>query len=168
MNREADYASEQAPPANDPDSTAERLRVAEEKILRLTAELANVHKRSQRELESERRYAESARLQDLLPVADNLRRAKTAVATARDRREMENGLEIVAGQLQDVLTRHGCTEIPAAGLPFDPDVHEALRMVSALGTPPGVILEVVEPGNRLHDRVIRPARVVVSGQTSNR
>ena len=150
-----------------PDETNEaapsELDETREQLLRVSAELENYRKRSRRELEERQKYAESALLRDLLPVIDNLRRAETAATTSTDHDEMLSGVRMITGQLQDILARHHCEEIPAAGQPFDPTVHEAVTQIAVPDTLPGTIVEVIEPGYRLHDRVLRPSRVVVSG-----
>lgn len=135
---------------------------AEEKVVRLMAELENFRRRTHREMETERRYAEVPLLQDLLPVLDNLNRAEEAVLSTSTREEITDGIRMVARQLADILRQHACEEIPAEGQPFDPSIHEAVRAEVVPGWEPNMVLKVIEPGYRLHDRLIRPARVIVS------
>jgi molecular chaperone GrpE len=72
------------------------------------------------------------------------------------------GVEMVQAQLLDILKRHGITQIEALGQPFDPHRHQAVRLQPAAGVPPHTVVQVLEQGFRIHDRLLRPARVVVS------
>lgn len=138
-----------------------------DKLLRLHAEMENSRKRSQREREEERRYAVLPLARDLLPSLDNLRRAMEAgEKSGPDNGELLQGLRMVAAQIEEVLGRHGVTPIPALGLPFDPNLHEALQQVPSAEHPPMTVILEYERGFKLHDRVIRPAKVVVSAAAS--
>lgn len=145
---------------------ADELSATRERLARVSAELDNFRKRSRREMDEQRRHAALPLLQDLLPVVDNLRHALNAADIASDPDEMLRGVRMIYDQLQDVMQRHDCQEIVAAGEPFDPDIHEAVRQVP--GEPAGIVVDVVQPGYRLHDRIVRPARVVVSGAQESR
>ncbi len=150
--------SEQAAEADNQETGV--LSETRERLARVAAELNDFRKRSRRELEEQRRYAALPLLQDLLPVMDNLRHALDAAEIASDPNGMLCGVRIIYNQLNDVMQRHDCQEIAAVGVPFDPEAHEAIRQVP--GEPPGMVVDVVQPGYRLHDRMVRPAKVVVS------
>ncbi|MCS7304933.1 MAG: nucleotide exchange factor GrpE [Thermoguttaceae bacterium] len=138
------------------------LAEANEAKLRALAELENFRRRVQRQLEEERRYALFPLVRDLLPVLDNLRRAVDSGQKSQDAAGLLAGVQLVYKQLQDVLQRHQCVEIEALGATFDPNLHQAVSQVPSPEHPPGAILEVVQPGFRLHDRVVRPSLVVVA------
>jgi molecular chaperone GrpE len=141
--------------------TAE-LAEAKDQTLRAIAETENVRKRLRREADDQRRFAEQTLLTDLLPVMDNLRRAAEASTGAADTGKLAEGVKLVIQQFEGVLTKHQCERIDAAGKPFDPNFHEALTQQPSAEVPPGTVLSVFRDGYRLHDRVIRPAQVVVS------
>jgi len=141
------------------------LEQARDRALRFQAELDNYRKRAARELETERRYAALPLMRDLLAVLDNMHRAVEAGRKATGVEGLLEGFEMVARQLEDVLRRHHCVRIEALNAPFDPNYHEAVAQRPSSEHPPNTVLEVTQPGFRLHDRVVRPSRVVVS--TSN-
>ncbi len=140
---------------------------ARDRALRFQAELDNYRKRAARELETERRYAALPLLRDLLSVLDNIHRAIEAGRNARAVEGLLEGFEMVAQQLEDVLRRHGCVRIEALHAPFDPNVHEAVLQQPSSEYPPNTVLQVTQTGFRLHDRVVRPSRVVVSVQSES-
>lgn len=130
--------------------------------LRAVAEMENVRKRMRREMDEERRYASLLVLSDLLPVMDNVQRAIQAAEKAHDSGGLLEGFKMVAQQLDGVLTRHQCVRIDAQGQPFDPHQHSAVMQQPAADLAPGTVVSVVQDGYRLHDRVIRPAQVIVA------
>ena len=103
-------------------------------------------------------------LRDLLlqfaPVLDNLRRALGQ--QTQDADSLKQGVELICGQFKEVLTGYGLAEIEAMGQPFDPNLHEALAEVASPEHEPGTVIEEMEKGYKLNDKVVRPARVVVS------
>jgi molecular chaperone GrpE len=164
---EDQHASEtQLDPLAQAEHAAARLEAelaeAKDKALRSQAELENVRKRLRKELEDERRYAETALLGDLLSVVDNLARAVEAGEKATDVAGLLAGVKLVAQQLDGVLKRHHCERIPALGEPFDPNVHQAISKQASGEQPPNTIVIVAQEGYKLHDRVLRPSQVVVS------
>lgn len=139
------------------------LAEANQAKLRALAELENFRRRTQRQMEEDRRYALFPLVRDLLPVLDNLRRAVESAQTSQDASGLLAGVQLVYKQLQDVLQQRHCVEIKALGEAFDPNLHEAVGQTPTQEHPPGTILQVVQPGFRLHDRVVRPSWVVVAG-----
>jgi len=127
--------------------------------LRAEAELQNYRKRVQREFEELRRGAEEGALVELLPVLDDLERALEA-ARDHETRSVEEGVRLVHAELAAALEREGLAEIETNGR-FDPHVHEAL-LSQPSEAEEGSVLEVVQKGYRLGDRVVRPARVVIA------
>jgi molecular chaperone GrpE len=129
---------------------------------RIQADFENYQKRQQRELATERRFAQAPLAGDLLPALDNLERAIGAAEKAGDKGSLAKGVAMVQSQLLDVLRRHGVTRIEAQGKPFDPNLHQAVSQQPAADHPPSTVVSVLEQGYLLHDRVLRPARVAVS------
>ncbi len=139
-----------------------QLAASHDRQLRLQAELENVRKRMFRTLEEERRYACLPLMSDLLPVMDNLQRAIEAAQQHTNAAALLEGVQLVATQLEDVLRQHHCTAIDALGAPFDPHVHEAIAQLPNDQQAPGHVCQVTQVGYQLHDRVIRPSRVIVA------
>jgi molecular chaperone GrpE len=148
------------------ESLSVRLEEAEQRALRLQAELENFRKRVRRDTQEERRYAALPLMRDLLPVVDNLQRAVDAADAHGSDSGLHQGVQLVVSQLLTVLQNHHCLQIDAAGTQFDPSVHEAISQQASDDQPAGTVLEVAQTGYRLHDRVIRPSQVVVSTGTS--
>lgn len=132
-----------------------------DRSLRLAAELENVRRRSARELESARRFALERFAAELLPVADSLELALASGEAAPE--SVREGLEMTLRQLREVLARHHIQGVvPGVGEAFDPSLHEAMATQPSTETPPDHILQVVQKGYRLHERLLRPARVIVA------
>jgi molecular chaperone GrpE len=126
------------------------------------ADFENYQKRVQRDMAQERRYAQKPLALDLLAALDNLERATAAAKQAGETGPLVQGVAMVQTQLLDTLRRHGITRIEAQGKPFDPNLHQAVMQQPSADQPPGTVLQVLEHGYLLHDRVLRPATVVVS------
>lgn len=148
----------QEPPAEaGPTPQVEELR---EQVLRLAAELENHRKRAQRELEKTRRYGTEQLLADLLPVLDAADRALAYVADAPE--AFAQGVHLIARQAEHVLAQHGVESYASLGQPFDPARHDAVGVRATREPPPGIVVEEQLKGYLLHDRLLRPARVIVS------
>ncbi len=126
------------------------------------ADFENYQKRSQRDQAQERRYAPGPLAADLLPALDNLERATAAAQQAGEKGPLVQGVALVESQVLDVLRRHGITRMEAQGQPFDPNLHQAVLQQPTDAQPPFTVLQVLEQGYLIHDRVLRPARVVVA------
>lgn len=131
-------------------------------LQRTRADFENYQKRSQRDLAQERRYWHGSLALDLLPALDNLERATVAARQANESGPLVQGVALVQAQLLDMLRRHGITPIEAQGQPFDPNLHQAVMQQPTADFPPNTVVQVLEQGFLIHDRVLRPARVVVS------
>jgi len=129
---------------------------------RTRADFENYQKRVQRDMAQERRYAQSPLALDLLPALDNLERATAAAQQAGETGPLVQGVAMVQNQLLDALRRHGITRIDAQGQPFDHDLHEAVMQQPSRDVPPNTVLQVLEHGYRIHDRLLRAAKVIVS------
>jgi molecular chaperone GrpE len=156
-----------AAPAGDPRSAVERERDEYlEHYRRVAAEFDNYKKRMAREHEATVQRASARIVGALLPVLDDLERA-VAAFEAHDKEHVEEGVRLVHRALRTLLEKEGLIEIDPLGEAFDPHLHEALLQQPS-DAPPGSVVEVLQKGFQLHDRVIRPARVVVAveGQAS--
>jgi molecular chaperone GrpE len=140
----------------------QQVRDAEDRVLRAQAELENFRKRSRREHEDALRYREIDLLRDLLPVLDTVRRAIEASETTADVDSLRSGFRMTAQQIEKLIESHGCKTIETDGKPFDPTVHDAILQQVVPDVAAGTIVGVASRGYKLHDRVVRPAQVIVS------
>ena len=132
---------------------------ADDRLLRLAADFENYKKRAARERQEYVQLANERLLKELLPILDDLERALNA-AEQHEEAQLEEGVRLVHRELRDALAKEGLVEIETDG-EFDPHVHEAL-LTQPSEEDDGAILQVIQKGYRLGDRVLRPARVVVS------
>src|SRR5207245_444744 len=133
-----------------------------DRLLRALADAENTRRRAQRERDEFAKYATESLLRDLIPVLDNLDRALDAARAAGTAANLVEGVELIQRELLKVLERAGVTRYSAVGQTFDPSRHEAIaRVVSGQAAPNTVVSEQL-PGYLLHDRVLRPALVVVA------
>ncbi|MEY3176001.1 MAG: cofactor [Planctomycetota bacterium] len=132
------------------------------RLVRTLADMENYRRRAQRELEESRRFESLRLVRDLLPALDGLNRAIASGEQTADPQALLSGIRMVAQQFRDILRGHAAEPIDALGQPFDPNLHEALTQIPSAEHPPMTVLQVVELGYRMHDRVVRPARVIVS------
>lgn len=141
---------------------------ANNRTLRAQAELENFRKRIRREMEEQQRYAGAPLMRDLLGVVDDLERAIAAVEKSAeksgDAAGLLQGVKMVEARLRSVLQEHGCQKIDAADTAFDPAQHEAILHQPSDQHEPGSVMQVTQQGYRLHDRVLRPAQVIVAKQ----
>ena len=131
-----------------------------DRLARLQAEFENARKRTAREQQDFREYAVSDALKALLPTLDSFERALQI--GAKEKSEFRGGVELIYRQLQDALQKLGLRAIPAKGEPFDPHLHEAIEMVDTSDAADHQILEELQPGYKLKDRLLRPAMVKVA------
>ena len=129
---------------------------------RTKADFENYQKRFQRDLAQERRFAHLPFAADLMAPLDNLERAIAAAQQAGEKGPLAAGIGMVQSQLLDVLRRHGITRVEAQGTAFDPNLHQAVMQQPSKDFKPMTVLQVLEPGYMIHDRVLRPASVIVS------
>jgi molecular chaperone GrpE len=147
-----------------PDVAALKNQLAEanDRALRSQAELENFRKRARREIDDERRYAALRIVGDLLGVLDNLQRAVEAAGKSDSSAGLLDGVKMVAQQFSTVLEQHHCRRFETIGRPFDPHLHEAVGQEPSSDIPPGHVARELRSGYQLHDRVVRPAQVLVA------
>ena len=138
-----------------------------DQLLRALAETENVRRRAQRDREEAGKYVITAFARELVGVADNLRRAITAIppeALANDEalKNLAAGVELTERQLLTAFERFQLRKIEPLGEKFDSNLHQAMFELPAEGQPTGTVLQVLQPGYVLHDRLIRPAMVAVA------
>lgn len=144
---------------------AEQADAFRERYLRSVAELENFRKRAARERQEAVQFASQGLLEKLVPVLDNLDMALTAVAGSAQGASVETlktGVDMVLGQLRNTLRDAGLEEIQVAGQPFNPSWHEAVSQVETADVPEGTVVQQLRKGYRLHQRLLRPATVVVA------
>jgi molecular chaperone GrpE len=134
-----------------------------DKALRATAELENVRRRVERESAQAQKYALERILGELIGVNDSLELALKAVAGENEetRKHLE-GLQLTHKQLWQTLERYGVSQLDPQGQPFNPEFHEAVSALESAEMAPNHVLSVMQKGYKLHDRLLRPAMVVVS------
>ena len=139
----------------------ERAKSHREQYLRAAAELDNVRKRAQRDIEAANRYGLERFAAELLPVKDSLELAVENAGRA-DLKSLREGQEATLQLLSRALEKLGITQIDPLGEPFDPARHEAMMAAESKTAEPNSVLKVVQPGYELNGRLLRPARVIVA------
>jgi molecular chaperone GrpE len=140
----------------------ERAKNHWDQYLRAVADLDNVRKRAQRDIEAANRYGIEKFAQELLPVWDSLDLAVQNAGKAADVRTLVQGQEATLQLLSKALKKIGVAPINPQGEPFDPARHEAMLAQESATAEPNSVLQVIQPGYELNGRVLRPARVIVS------
>lgn len=161
---EAESEASADTPTAEQATPEEQLAAAEDRCLRLQAELQNVLNRTRREVADERKYGALGLARDLLPAIDNIDRAlEAATKDAAEAGGLADGFRMVREQILTVLAQHGCEPIDtSAGAEFDPAFHEAILQQPSDEVPAGAITMAAQTGYKLHDRVVRAAQVIVS------
>ena len=173
MTESTARAPETMPDGNEPASdqvAALTKEVADlkDKHLRALAEMENLRKRSEREVAEARLYFSMNFARDVLGAADNLRRALDAVDPALRQQQdgavkaLLDGVELTEREFLKMLENHGIKKFDPTGEKFNPNFHQAMFEVSDPSVPPGTVVQVVQPGFKINDRVLRPALVGVS------
>jgi molecular chaperone GrpE len=142
------------------EQETEQVQEADDRLLRLAADFENYKKRAARERAEYVALANERLLKELLPILDDLERALNA-AEEHEEAQLEEGVRLVHRSLASLLERQGVKEIATEGK-FDPHVHEALLAQPSEEAAPGDVLDVIQKGYTLGDRVVRPARVIVA------
>ena len=141
----------------------EQVSKANDQVLRVQAEMQNVRRRVERDVENAHKYALDKFTAELLPVVDNLERALSTIDAADDaQKAVATGLELTLKSFFDVLGRFKIEVVDPAGQPFDADLHQAVSMVPNPDLEPNTVMDVFQKGYTLNGRLVRPAMVVVS------
>lgn len=172
-------SDDNAPSPDDVDDTQEELDPFEaltaerdqlkDQLLRALADTENMRRRTEREMESARKYGHTNFARDLVGAIDNLARAIDAVGATNDDQDntqamqaLITGIELSWTEIQTVIEKHGVKRINPVGEKFDYNLHQAMFEVPTDAHEPGVVVEVVQHGYVLHDRLLRPAMVGVA------
>lgn len=151
--------------AEEVDPVAEleaKLIAEEERYLRLRADFDNLKRRSQLDREAQAKYRAQTLLTDLLPVLDNFERALSVEATSEEAQNMKKGIDMVYRSLVEATTKEGLKIIATEGEVFDPNIHQAVMQESNPEQESGIVLQELQRGYQLKDRVLRPAMVKVN------
>ena len=151
--------------------TAER-DALKDQLLRALADTENMRRRSEREAETARKYGHTQFARDLVGAIDNLARALASAPEDKSSldesvQSLLTGIELSWTEIQSAIEKHGVRQINPLGEKFDYNFHQAMFEVPTNDQPPGMVLEVVQHGYALHDRLLRPAMVGVSKAADN-
>jgi len=169
-NKAADAENTTAPatdPAQEAVSLAKEVAELKDRVLRTLAEMENLRRRTEREVADSRTYAITGFARDLVGVADNIRRALDAasdsgVVLEGPAKALVDGVELTERELLKVLEKNGVKKFDPQGAKFDPNLHQAMFEVPDARVPSGSVVQVIQPGYMIGDRVLRPALVGVS------
>ena len=146
----------------------EQLEAARQDVLYAKAETQNVRRRLEKDITDTRTYAATGFARDILSVSDNLTRALSAIPQElREDEKMKNlvaGLDATGREIDKIFAAHGITRIAAMGLPLDPNQHQAMIEVPSAEVEPGTIVQELQAGYMIKDRLLRPAMVAVAKQ----
>lgn len=131
-------------------------------LQRLQADFDNYRKRTQKEKEETIKYAAEKVITAMLPVVDNFERAVASARTSQDFAGFAQGVEMILKQMQNVLSKEGLSVIKAVGEPFDPNLHDAVMQVESGEHPENTVVEELQKGYYLKEKVLRPSMVKVS------
>lgn len=171
MSKPKAESHEHEKPVNDPnapDPTEHVAHLAQERdalrdqLLRAMADMQNFRRRVQQEKEETRKYATETLVAELLPVLDNFERTLAAVESGAGIETLVEGVKMVDKQMRSILESVKLSRIPSQGLSFDPEHHEAIAVEETDQHPEGTIIEELQPGYRIAEKVIRPARVRIA------
>lgn len=144
-------------------SLKESLQQMEDKFLRAQAEIANITRRNKTEREQLSRFRSQDLAKGILTSLDNLERALAAEVNDEQGTALKKGVEMVLASLKQALKEEGVVEIPASGEKFDPNLHQAVQTLPADDEHPAdTVVQVLQKGYQLHERVLRPAMVIVA------
>ena len=164
--KQAESEAEEAAEVSDADHIATlqaELNKAKDESLRIQAEMQNLRRRTERDVEHAHKFALEKFVRDLLPVVDNLERAIATINPADDaQKAIGEGVELTLKSFVDLLTKFDVDPIDPKGAAFDPELHQAMSMLPSAEVSPNTVLEVFQKGYTLNGRLVRPAMVVVA------
>jgi molecular chaperone GrpE len=161
-----------SPAADEPEITSvkdleEQLSAEKDRFLRLSAEFDNYRKRKQREIDEFKKFANETVFKQFLSVVDNLERAISSAETNQDLETLLEGVKMTHKEILKIFHTFHVTPVEAHHQVFDPNFHQAVTQKETDELPENTVTDVLQTGYVLHDRLIRPAMVVVSKQTEN-
>lgn len=159
---EAEAEATEIAEVNEVEELKKKLQDEENRYLRLRADFDNFKRRTQTERESAAKYRSQSLLTDLLPVLDNFERALQVEATTEDGQSIKKGIEMVYRSLVEATAKEGLEVIETVDHPFDPNVHQAVMQEQDDSKEAGIVLQELQRGYKLKDRVLRPAMVKVN------
>lgn len=159
---EAEVEATEMAEVSEVEELEKKLQEEENRYLRLRADFDNFKRRTQTEREAAAKYRSQSLLTDLLSVLDNFERALQVEATTEDGQSIKKGIEMVYRSLVDATTKEGLEVIETVDQPFDPNVHQAVMQEQDDSKEAGVVLQELQRGYKLKDRVLRPAMVKVN------
>ena len=134
-----------------------------DQIMRLRAEIENNRKRAERDIENAHKYATRSLLENLLPIIDSMEMGQAAAEAENATLEsIREGSALTMNMFVQVLEKHGLEQIDPLGEKFDPEKHQAISMIETADAEPNTVVEVMQKGFLLNDRLVRPAMVVVA------
>jgi molecular chaperone GrpE len=147
-----------------PEEVALQLKQTEDRLVRLQADFENFRRRANKERIEANQYGHQNLVKDLLATVDNLERGidHARQSAGGDLESLLQGVELVQRELLAALTKHGVVRIEALGQPFDPAVHEAMAQTPDGSVEPNAVIEELQTGYKLRDRLLRPSRVIVA------
>lgn len=148
------------------DQARTRMADLQDQALRISAEMQNVRRRAERDVENAHKYALEKFSTDLLPVVDSLERGLQAAGGDESTLAVREGVELTLRILTDVLRKHGLETVESTGQPFNPSLHEAMSMIPSAEHAPNTVMAVLQKGYTLNGRLVRPAMVMVSSAAS--
>ena len=161
-----DEAGDERQDAHDDDKkvqgdAAEELAKVKDQLLRTVAEMENVRRRAQRDVENAHKFAVEKLLGELLPVVDSLEKAEELAKTTDNADSMAEGISLSLKLFVSTLEKSGIALVDPLGEPFDPQLHEAMAMVPNPDAEPNSVMDVMQRGYTLNGRLVRAAKVVV-------
>lgn len=158
-----EQASSEASVEQDMEQMVADLASAKEQVLRTQAEMQNLRRRLERDVENAHKYALEKFVGELLPVVDNLERAIRAIDETNDEfKAVGEGIELTLKSFLDVLDRFKVAPVDPKGESFDPELHQAMSMLELQEVQPNTVIDVFQKGYTLNGRLVRPAMVVVA------
>lgn len=145
------------------EAAREEAQENKEHYLRAEAEMANLRRRVEKDVENAHKFGQEKLVKELLTVADNLERTLAAIETDSDEiQPLKEGAEMTLKDLLDTFNKFNIEPVDPEGEPFDPQLHQAMSMVENPEVEPNTVMAVMQKGYTLHGRLVRPAMVVVS------
>lgn len=159
---QADQNTEEDKVSQELDELRRQVEEHQQKVLRTQADFDNFRRRTRQEKEEKAKYASQNLIEQLLPVLDNFERALDSSKTSNDFEALAKGVDMIFRQIDQLMDQEGLKRMETVGQPFNPDFHQAIMQVESEEYEEGYIVEEVQKGYMLKDKVIRPAMVKVS------